>query len=390
MKSKALLIKAVRDPMPEVQRPLPNQLYKHVQVYMEQRELPALHPLDIRLEMLYVGICGTDVHVTSNHPETGYISCSAPLSIPESGRVIGHEGVGRVIEAGSEVKHLSPGMIVTMESIIVCYRCPACRQGKFNQCENAELLGLEKDGLLGNVVDVPASIAHDISGFIRDERDLIAAAAVEPAAVAYVGCENARIRPGDCVVVFGAGPIGVFAAMLSKRVFGAAKVLIVEPNEFRRTFSRKWADEVYSVEQFFAGIEGPVDVVIEASAILDNVTRVFPYINANGRVVLLGRKGIPLHIEHVDHMITNEISIVGSRGHLGGAFHRVMKLHQTGIIRLDDAMTRIVHGIDDMAELLRKPTVIERENCKVMVQMTAVKGESTDGEERYALCHTDR
>jgi D-xylulose reductase len=56
--------------------------------------------------MTYAGVCGTDVHLVASHPDTGYIRCSAPAKIPQEGRVIGHEGVGQVLEVGSQVKHV--------------------------------------------------------------------------------------------------------------------------------------------------------------------------------------------------------------------------------------------------------------------------------------------
>lgn len=371
MESQVLVIKADQVPQPGVENPTSNQIYKNVRMFIEERHLKPLQPGHIRVKPMYIGVCGTDVHLTTNHPETGYITCSAPLSIPAEGRVIGHEGVGQVLEVGANVTHIQPGMVVAFESIIVCNQCPVCKKGKFNQCKNAKLLGLEKDGLLGTIVDVPASIAHDMTEYIRSEEDFIAAANIEPAAVAFVGCENASIVPGEKVVVFGAGPIGIFSAMLCKSVFGASEVHVIEPNEFRREFARRWADHVYDVEAFFEDNIAEIDVIIETSADLDNVTRVFRRINANGRVVLLGRKGLPLHIRQVDHMITNEIAIRGSRGHLCGAFQQVMRLHKAKRINLTDIVTKKVTGIREVMKLLQTPEIIEQHNCKVVVDLTA-------------------
>lgn len=369
--TQVLAIKAEVDPVLGVARPTPNQIYKNVQVFVENRLLGPLDPDELRLEITHIGICGTDVHLSTNNPSTGYITCSAPLSIPKEGRVIGHEGVGRILEVGRNVRHFQPGMFVALESIIVCHRCPVCKRGDFNQCQNAVLLGLERDGILATVADVPASIAHDLSAYIRSEADLVAAANVEPAAVAYVGCENARIRPGEKVAVFGAGPIGLFAAMLARQVFGASEVHMIEPNVFRRDFARTWADFVYDAAESFERLPDDLDVVIEASAVLENVTEVFPKINANGRVILLGRRGHPLHIRHVDHMITNAISIMGSRGHLGGAFQQVMRLHQSERIDLTRAVTATLNGLKEARDALARPESLERQNCKVVVGLVS-------------------
>ncbi|RKP54516.1 alcohol dehydrogenase [Cohnella endophytica] len=371
MKTKAIIVQADYAPKEGIPNPTPNQIYKNATLSIQERNLGHLRPHDIRVKMHYIGICGTDVHVASNDPATQYITCSAPLSIPVNGRVIGHEGVGEIIETGEMVTYFRPGMIVAFESIIACNQCTVCRRGDFNQCKNAELLGLEKDGLLGSVVDLPASIAHDLTGFIRSTYDWIAATNIEPAAVAYLGCENAVLRPGEKVVIFGAGPIGAFSAMLCRKVFGAAEVHVVEPNPFRRDLAGKWADRTYDISEFFDGELQQIDVVIETSAILHNITSVFPRLNANARVILLGRKGEPLQINDVDHLITNAITIKGSRGHLGGAYLKIMDLHYACRINLNDIVTTLVNGLKAGMNLLQNPEIIENENCKVIIDLTS-------------------
>lgn len=102
------------------------------------------------------------------------------------------------------------------------------------------------------MADVPAMLANNVTDLIKSDKDLHAAACVEPAGVAYVACQNTDIKGGDIVAVFGAGPIGLFTAMLSKAVFGASVVHMIEPVPFRRKFSKKWCDYVYDTDEFFA------------------------------------------------------------------------------------------------------------------------------------------
>lgn len=367
MESRVVVVHADSEPIEGVSNPGPHQIYKNPRVSVENRKLRELHPDEVRVEMIYAGVCGTDVHLTETNPGTGYIRCSAPTQIPGEGRVIGHEGVGKVIEVGTQVRHVKPGSYVTFESIIVCHYCDECRRGDFNQCRNAMLLGLEKDGLFGTIVDVPAMLTHDVTDLAERENGLKSAACVEPAGVAYVACQNTRLGAGDVVVVFGAGPIGLFSAMLSKVVFGASRVYMVEPVAFRREHARKWSDEVYSTEEFFDYGPSSIDVVMEASGHMDNVRRVFRRLNANGRVALLGRSGEPLVLDAIDHMITNEVSLVGSRGHLCGAFAKILSLYRNERIPLDDVVTQVVRGPEALCELLRSPKKILEENCKVLV-----------------------
>ncbi len=369
MESKVIIVQADKEPLEGVKNPGPHQTYRNPRVSWQSRQLGSLDGNEIRVQMIYAGVCGTDVHLVERNPETGYIKSSAPAEIPPEGRIIGHEGVGQVLEVGSNVQHITVGAFVTFESIIVCHYCYVCRKGQFNQCQHALLLGLEKDGLFGSVVDVPAMLAHDVSGVVKSDKDLQAMACVEPAGVAYVGCENTRIKGGDVVVIFGAGPIGLFSAVLSKTVFGASSVYLVEPVGFRREFARKWCDQVYDVDDFFEQLSEGVDVVIEASGALDNISRVFRKINANGRVALLARSGTPLELTALDHMITNAITMIGSRGHLCGAFTDILNLYRRGRIPLDDIVTTVVDGSESLCELLTSPEQILQKNCKVLVRL---------------------
>jgi threonine dehydrogenase-like Zn-dependent dehydrogenase len=369
VKTKVLLAKADKDPVKGVEDPKPNQIYKNVRISVAERELGALEPDQIRVEMLYVSICGTDVHLATVNPETGYIRTSAPLEIPNEGRVIGHEGVGRVLRVGSNVKQIEPGMYVTFESIIVCNICDVCRRGNFNQCRDAKLLGLEQDGLMGEVVDVPAKLAHNITDYVKNERDLIALACLEPAAVAYVACQNARVQGGDIIVIFGGGPIGILAAMLVKWVFGAAEVHLVEPVEFRRKFAAQWADQVYPDVESLRETITIINGVIEASGDLNNVTGIFNRIDANGQVVLLARSGAPLSLTNVDHLITNQIEVKGSRGHLCGAFNSILNLYRAGRIDMGSIVTLVGHGLDELKTGLENSAVLIEANCKVVVEL---------------------
>jgi threonine dehydrogenase-like Zn-dependent dehydrogenase len=262
---------------------------------------------------------------------------------------------------------VQPGACVTFESIIVCHYCDECRRGDFNQCRHALLLGLEKDGIFGDIVDVPSMITHDVSDIAKTEKGRQAAACVEPAGVAYVACQNTHMEAGDVVAIFGAGPIGLFAAMLSKSVFGASRVHMVEPVLFRRKLAGKWSDEIYDVDEFFNHGPSAIDVVIEASGNMANINRIFRRLKANGRVAVLGRSGEPLSLDAVDHMITNAINIIGSRGHLGGAFAKILTLCRNGRISLEDAVTSIINDPEEICNLLNSPEKILEENCKVIV-----------------------
>ena len=346
-----------------------NWRYKNPRLTIETRELGTLAPDHVRVVMLYAGVCGTDLHMLQTDPNTGLVSSSAPAYFPPEGRVIGHEGVGRILATGAAVRSPSPGDVVAFASIIACLHCDICRRGEFNQCPSSFLLGMQVDGLFGTIVDVPASIAHNVSHIATDDAGLRAAACVEPAGVALLACEKGRVAPGDSVTIFGGGPVGVLCAMICKRVLGAPHVALVEPLEFRREAAARWCDATYDVEGYFNEEREPIDVVIDASGDLGNIPRVFRSIGANGRVVLLGRRGMPLYIDAVDHMITQAISISGSRGHLGGQISRVVALYRSGLLPLDGVITGEVDSLDALQESLRNADKLPETQCKLVARL---------------------
>ena len=356
-------------PISGVENPAPFQRYCSPTLSIETRILGKLLDDHVRIEMIYAGICGTDLHFVETDPCTHYVKTSAPASIPSAGRVLGHEGVGRVISVGKAVSHIEKGAMVAFASIVCCMHCDACRRGDFNQCLRSSLLGMERDGLFGTIVDVQASLVYDISAMAQTDTDLKAVSCLEPAGVALLACEKARVTSGDRVVVFGGGPIGIYCAMLCRLILGAARVVLVEPMEKRRDLARNWCDAVYDVSSFLASSEHPVDVLIEASGHLDNVTRSFKRVGPNGRVILLGRSGDALRLDAVDHMITQGISVSGSRGRLGGPFAKIMALYRAKRLPLASIVTMVADSLNELPELLCDNQRIINNECKVLVRI---------------------
>lgn len=334
------------------------------------RELPALAlpATAIRVRMLCAGICGTELHAVQADPVSRRILTTAPLSIPAEGRLIGHEGVGEVIETGSHAGPVQAGDVVAFESLLSCGDCEPCRRGAPNQCRNASLLGLQCDGLFADQAILPARLARKIDLDPASSRDLCAAACLEPAAVALLACRNSSLAPGDAVIVFGAGPIGLLIAMIARSLFGAGRITIVEPSAFRRNFAARWCDDAISPDAV-ASVAGPFDCAFETSGELSNVDHFVDRIGASGRICLLARSGMPLQIRDVDHLITNNIRVVGTRGHLGGLFERLWRAQRAGLVDLGAVVTRRVHGLAELLRVLQTPQDVVRGDCKVVCEL---------------------
>ncbi len=341
--------------------------YKNPRISIDSKILAPLKPDHLRIEIVYVGICGTDVHLIQSDSD-GFILTSAPLDIPLDGRLIGHEGVGKVISIGADVNRFKLDDYVALESIITCKTCEPCRRGNFNQCENAKLVGMQTNGIFSTIVDIPESIAHNVNSLSNKEDGLKAAACLEPAGVAWLACNNSTIQAGESILIFGGGPIGYFCAMIAKLIFGASHISLVEPVLFRRIHAKKWCDDIHEAIDDDV-LKKSYDVIIEASGFLKNLPPIIDRIKPNGRLALLARSGESITIDGVDHIITNNIKIFGVRGHLGGAFGRIINLCQAGRLPIHEAVTNVLSSIENLQETLINPTNILTKNCKVLVKI---------------------
>jgi threonine dehydrogenase-like Zn-dependent dehydrogenase len=196
----------------------------------------------------------------------------------------------------------------------------------------------------------------------------MAAACLEPAGVAYLACLNARIKPGERVAVLGAGPIGLLTVMLCKLAFGASTVCLVEPLDFRREFANQWADICLTPDQFMENSH-QFEVIIDAAGDLELVAKALNKMSAGGRIGLLARNGQTLTLDKIDLLITRNLSIFGSRGHLGGLYEQLARLYLSGRLPMHLVITKLIHGLDDLSQHIIHPQTVVQDNCKVMCEL---------------------
>lgn len=151
--------------------------------------------------------------------------------------VLGHESSGIVHSIGSDVTTIKEGDKVAMEPGIPCRRCPRCKEGRYNLCpEMAFAATPPYDGTLARYYRLP----EDFCVKLNKDMSMEEGALVEPAAVAVHVSKQAGVKPGDSVLIFGAGPVGLLCCAVS-RAFGAGKVISVDINEERLAFAKNYA-----------------------------------------------------------------------------------------------------------------------------------------------------
>jgi len=227
-----------------------------------------------------VGICGSDFHLFSG--ELGALSGARDF-YP---RVQGHE-VSAIVEDPGD-SGTTPGDRVAIWPLLPCGRCYPCRQDRPNVCVDFRLVGVHLDGGLQERLEVPAGLVFSVGDLDPDSTCF-----VEPASVAVHALNRARLRPGEQVVVFGAGPIGL--ATLVAAVHRGARVLSLDPVQARRDLAKRLGAEAVTgavtgagaVIREWTGGEGP-PLVVETSGEVGVLPQAMDIVSAADRIVVVG------------------------------------------------------------------------------------------------------
>ncbi|MDR6905349.1 alcohol dehydrogenase [Agromyces sp. 3263] len=212
-------------------------------VRVEEKDIPRIeHPNDAIVRVRLAAICGSDLHLYHGMmPDT------------RVGHTFGHEFVGEVVEVGSSVERLTAGDRVMVPFNIYCGSCYFCSRGLYSNCHNVNpnatavggIYGYSHtcggyDGAQSEYVRVPfADVGPGLIPDWLDEEDALLM--TDALSTGYFGAQLGDIEEGDTVVVFGAGPVGLFAAK-SSWLMGAGRVIVVDHLEYRLAKARDFAD----------------------------------------------------------------------------------------------------------------------------------------------------
>ncbi|MFI6327238.1 alcohol dehydrogenase catalytic domain-containing protein [Micromonospora chersina] len=255
-------------------------------------------PRDAIIRVDAVTICGTDLHILGGDvPEV------------EPGRVLGHEAVGTVVAVGGGVAGLEVGDRVLASCISACGVCRYCREGAYGQCLGGGgwILGHTVDGVQAEYARIPFA---DLSTYRLPEQvpDEAAVLLADILPTSYeVGVLNGRVRPGDTVVVVGAGPIGL-AAIQTARLYSPAHIVAVDKAQSRLDAAKRFGadltvladdDPLEVVRSVTDGLGA--DVAVEAVGVPATFELCTTLVRPGGRVANIGVHGKPatLHLERL-------------------------------------------------------------------------------------------
>jgi alcohol dehydrogenase len=211
-------------------------------IRVEEKEIPRIeHPNDAIVRVELAAICGSDLHLYHGMmPDT------------RVGQTFGHEFIGTVIDVGSSVERLKAGDRVMVPFNIYCGSCYFCERGLYSNCHNVNPNATAVGGIYGyshtsggydggqsEYVRVPfADVGPAVIPDWMDAEDALLC--TDALATGYFGAQLGDITERDTVVVFGAGPVGLFAAK-SAWFMGAGRVIVVDHLEYRLDKARSFA-----------------------------------------------------------------------------------------------------------------------------------------------------
>jgi (R,R)-butanediol dehydrogenase / meso-butanediol dehydrogenase / diacetyl reductase len=330
---------------------------------------PQVRPGTVKVEVEWCGICGTDLHEFlegpifapaegAPHPLTGE---TVPITL-------GHEFAGVVHEVGDGVNDVRVGERVVVEPYIICGRCDACEQGRYNVCQSLGFVGLSGyGGGFSQFVVAERRWIHPLGDLGTD-----VGALVEPLAVAYHAVRLSGAQPNHSALVFGAGPIGLVTTA-ALRAAGVEQIIVVEPADVRKAkapgagadhvIDPTGTDVVAEVNELTQG--RGVDVSFECAGIDAVLKTAINSTRAGGTCVNVAIWGHEASVAMND-LVFREIRLLGSLAYAGDHPATIEMIASgkvdpyqfiTGRIGLDDIVT---NGFD---ELINN----KEENVKILV-----------------------
>lgn len=259
-----------------------------------------------------IGICGTDIHA--------FEGVQPYFSYP---RILGHELSGELVEIDGN-SDFKIGERVTVIPYFNCNHCIACRRGRPNCCSNIEVFGVHIDGGMKEFISVPSDKLVHGDNLSYEELCLI-----EPLAIGAHGVARAHIKPGDFVVVIGAGPIGL-AVMEFARIAGG-QVIALDVNAGRLIFCREVmgidfvinALQENALEKIIKITDGDRAVcVFDATGNLNAINAGLDYVANSGSYILVGLQGKPFSFSHPEFH-KREATLMSSRNATSADFEYV-------------------------------------------------------------------
>lgn len=309
-------------------------------IRVEQTEVPSPGKKQIRLEVKFTGICGSDLHEYTHGPQLIPFAKPYPLNGHQGVTTLGHEFSGVIESMGDEVSGFKKGDKVVVEPIFRNPASPFIATGEYNLSEPLGFVGLTSNGAFARYVVVEDYMVHKTpEGFTFEQGAL-----VEPAAVAVYGVQQSGLSAGQSVLISGAGPIGLLCVQAAV-AFGATKVFVTDISKKRLAMAKK-VGATHVINATDPDIPAQirkiaplgVDVFLDAAGVQASFSTGIKSLRNGGTAVLVALFGKPVTHDALDQVL-REITIKAIIGYRN-VFPKVIDLIHTGKMKVEQLVTR--------------------------------------------------
>jgi 2-desacetyl-2-hydroxyethyl bacteriochlorophyllide A dehydrogenase len=297
----------------------------------DEKEMPVLQKGHSIIKIKRIGICGTDLHAFEG---------TQPFF--EYPRILGHEISGELVET-DEAPGFEKGELVSFIPYFYCGTCIACRNGLHNCCAAIKVCGVHIDGGFAEYLQVPSYALLHGEGLQPDELAL-----VEPLAIGAHGVRRAGVKPGEFVLVIGAGPIGLGIAEFARIAGG--NVIVMDVNDTRLNFCSNKLKIAHIINplqedaliQLKAITNGDMPtVVIDATGNQKAIINAFQYMAHGARYVLVGLQKGEVSFSHPEFH-KREATLMSSRNANREDFEHVIASMKKGLVKPENYITHRV------------------------------------------------
>ncbi len=310
--------------------------YPQKGLWLEDVAEPITGPDDVKIKIHKTAICGTDLHIY-NWDAWSQKTIKTP-------QVIGHEYVGEIVELGANVKNWQIGQMVSGEGHIVCGKCRNCLAGNGHLCKDTIGVGVNRDGAFAEYLVIPQENVRRCEPDIPIEMYAI----FDPFGNAVHTALSYEMT-GEDVLVTGAGPIGIMAAVVSKYV-GARHVVLTDINDDRLELAKKLGirhtvntakEDISQIMEKLSIREG-FDVGLEMSGSEIALNTMIDHMIHGGRIALLGLLNSDSRVDW-SKIIFNGLTIKGIYGRqMHETWYKMSAMLQGGL----DISEIITHRMD--------------------------------------------
>ena len=318
-------------------------------VRVEDIELTKPNEQQALVNVIYGGICGSDLHI---YREGMFVA-----KIPET---MGHEFIGRVISApyGSS---LQKGDIVIGDPRVPCEKCPACQAGDYHRCAALGFIGEVSPGAFAEYLAIkPEKLIP-----MKNDIDMRQGALAEPLAVAVHACRSIISSKPKGVLVAGAGPIGLLIALLLKKQYRLPKIAVADIDEYRlQKAVLAGADETV---RSIANTAGEYDCIVDAVGSPNVLNAALTAVSPGGSIYILAIYE-KLPVFDINLVVGNELTLKGNNAYSFKDLQEAADIINCGNYDFSWLISRVL-PVEQASEAFALLTAKEKKDLKILIDL---------------------